>query len=173
MKPESIFPGQKFAFACVFGLSLAVFAHAQSFSVVHNFTGGEDGGVPWNGLTAGNGGSLGITASPHGSGSASFYGTASTGGSSGYGVVFSMGANGVETVLHNFAGGTDGANPEKTSRIAAGRDRGARRLVCRSAGSEENPDRLRLRLRPPRCRGSQALRQAHHPPRRARRQKGD
>jgi uncharacterized repeat protein (TIGR03803 family) len=110
MKPESIFSSKQLALACVLALSLAAFAHAQSFSVVHNFTGG-DGGVPWNGLTAGNGGSDGISALPHGSGSANFYGTASTGGSSGYGVVFSTGANGVETILHNFTGGTDGANP--------------------------------------------------------------
>jgi uncharacterized repeat protein (TIGR03803 family) len=108
MKPESIFPGRQLVLACVYVLSLAAFAHAQSFSVVYNFTGGE-GGVPWNGLTAGNGTSGHTTASPQGGGR--FYGTASTGGSSGYGVVFSMSNTGVETVLHNFVGGSDGANP--------------------------------------------------------------
>jgi len=111
MKPESIFPSKQLVLACVFGLCLIAMAHAQSFSVVHNFTGGDDGGVPWNGLTAGNGATGPITSLPPGGGSANFYGTASTGGSSGYGVVFSMGSNGEETVLHNFAGGTDGANP--------------------------------------------------------------
>src|ERR1035441_2292976 len=43
------------------------------------------------------------------------YGTASGGGSNGYGVAFKLtpdGATWTETVLYNFAGGTDGANPQ-------------------------------------------------------------
>jgi uncharacterized repeat protein (TIGR03803 family) len=45
-------------------------------------------------------------------GSGNLYGTASNGGTSDNGVVFKMTAAGVESVLHNFGGGTDGANPQ-------------------------------------------------------------
>jgi uncharacterized repeat protein (TIGR03803 family) len=41
----------------------------------------------------------------------SLYGTASSGGSDGLGVVFSLSPSGSELVLHNFAGGSDGAKP--------------------------------------------------------------
>src|ERR1700722_10753355 len=73
-------------------------AQAQTFSVVHNFTGGSDGGNPVDGFTMSETGIL--------------YGTASSGGASGYGVVLKVGAKGAETVLHSFAGGSsDGATP--------------------------------------------------------------
>ncbi len=107
MKPESIFPKPLSWLTCMFVVCLFAAAHAQTFSVVHNFTGGTGGGVPWNGLIAGPE-SGGLNASLRGG--SSFYGTASTGGTLGYGVVFSMSSTGVETVLHNFAG-SDGANP--------------------------------------------------------------
>ncbi len=115
MKPESRSVRQKLALvsAFVFGLVAVAtpLAHAQTFSVVHNFTGGNGGAVPFNGFTVGDsgGGSSHITA-PH-PGSATFYGTASSGGASNYGIVFSMNTSGGETVLHNFSGGTDGATP--------------------------------------------------------------
>ena len=41
-------------------------AHAQTFTVIHNFTGGTDGGLPLTGLTVANDGK--------------FYGTAWVGG---------------------------------------------------------------------------------------------
>lgn len=72
-------------------------AHAQSLNVVHSFSGGSDGGNPVNGLTMSSTGML--------------FGTASAGGSSGLGVVFKLGAKGAETVMHSFAGGSDGATP--------------------------------------------------------------
>jgi uncharacterized repeat protein (TIGR03803 family) len=103
MKPESIHSVgsvSKFLFAIAFLLGIVAMttpAYAQSFSVVHNFSGGSDGGVPYNGFTMKG---------------KMFYGTASTGGSANDGVIFKMNAKGVETVLHNFAGGADGANPE-------------------------------------------------------------
>ncbi len=101
MKPELTSARQNLVLACAFLLGLVAVAtplsHAQKLSVVHNFTGGIDGGIPMNGLTA--------------SGNV-FYGTTSVGGTSNYGVVFKLNAKGVETVLHNFAGGTDGATPE-------------------------------------------------------------
>jgi uncharacterized repeat protein (TIGR03803 family) len=114
MKPESRSIQQKLALvsAFVFGLAVAApMAHAQTFSVVHNFTGGNGGAVPFNGFTVGEngGGNAHITAPLPGS--ATFYGTASSGGASNYGIVFSMNTSGEESVLHNFSGGTDGATP--------------------------------------------------------------
>jgi uncharacterized repeat protein (TIGR03803 family) len=102
MKPESIYInsiGKRILVgAFVLGIvAMTTAAHAQTFSVVHNFSGGSDGGVPYTGFIM-NG--------------KMFYGTASVGGSSNNGVIFKMNAKGGETVLHNFAGGTDGANPE-------------------------------------------------------------
>ena len=99
MKSESKFAASQLFLAFVVGL-VAVAApevQAQTFSVVHNFTGGTGGGIPFNGLTA------------YGK---ILYGTASVGGTSNYGVVFKLNANGAETVLHTFTGGTDGATPQ-------------------------------------------------------------
>jgi uncharacterized repeat protein (TIGR03803 family) len=76
-------------------------AGAQTLDVVHNFTGGSDGGSPLDGFAMGPTGIL--------------YGTASAGGASGLGVVFRMAANNKVVVLHSFAGGTDGATP--TARV--------------------------------------------------------
>jgi len=55
-------------------LSSAV--HAQTFSVLHSFTGGTDGGNPWGGLTIDRAGNL--------------YGTASLGGTHQLGAVFKL-----------------------------------------------------------------------------------
>jgi uncharacterized repeat protein (TIGR03803 family) len=89
-----------FAFAFLIGMLAITIpqAQAQTFSVVHNFTGGSDGAGPLNGLTKGASGIL--------------YGTTNAGGASNYGVVFKLNSAGVETVLHTFTGGADGANPE-------------------------------------------------------------
>jgi uncharacterized repeat protein (TIGR03803 family) len=101
MKTPPITAVGKSAFALAVLLSLGVLAapllQAQTFSVIHNFTGGSDGANPLSGFLMANG---------------SFVGTASSGGSAGLGVVFKMSATGEETVLHEFTGGTDGANPE-------------------------------------------------------------
>jgi uncharacterized repeat protein (TIGR03803 family) len=88
------------AFAFVLGLPVAATprAQAQSFSVVHNFTGGSDGGNPLAGFTVDAAGN--------------FVGTTSAGGTSGVGTVFKVTEKGKEIVLHTFTGGTDGANPE-------------------------------------------------------------
>ncbi len=95
------------ALTCV----LAMFAfvapriQAQTFAVIHNFTGGSDGGYPLAGFTIDGLGNL--------------YGTATSGGSSGAGVIFKLSPTGQETVLHNFTGGADGANPQ--SRLVIGK----------------------------------------------------
>jgi uncharacterized repeat protein (TIGR03803 family) len=84
----------------VFALALASIlqAGAQTFSVVHNFTGGSDGGGPLNGFTSDGAGNL--------------YGTTSSGGATNHGVVFRLNEEGVETVLYNFKDGSDGAYPQ-------------------------------------------------------------
>jgi uncharacterized repeat protein (TIGR03803 family) len=101
MKSESISTGRLvLAFTLALGMAPVanLQAHAQGFSVIHNFTGGSDGGSPANGFIA-NGKIL--------------FGTTSSGGASNNGVVFKINATtGVETVLHSFAGGTDGAIPQ-------------------------------------------------------------
>ena len=72
---------------------------AQTFKVVHNFTGGRDGANPLNGFTIDPTGIL--------------YGTASAGGATGNGVVFKVNSKGGESVLHAFKGGAkDGSGPQ-------------------------------------------------------------
>ena len=89
--------------ASIFLLALAVMfsisAGAQSFAVLHNFTGGADGENPYAGLTIDNGGNL--------------YGTAFAGGD-GNGVVYKLthrNGNWTLAPLYKFSGGDDGANP--------------------------------------------------------------
>jgi uncharacterized repeat protein (TIGR03803 family) len=80
-------------------------SQAGGYGILHTFLGGSDGLSPQAGLVADNAGNL--------------YGTSINGGGtdcegSGYpgcGVVFEFDADGRETVLHAFAGGSDGAFP--------------------------------------------------------------
>jgi uncharacterized repeat protein (TIGR03803 family) len=72
-------------------------AQAQTFSVLHSFTGAE-GGNPDAGLIRDASGNL--------------YGTTPKGGAHGLGTVFKLATTGKETVLHSFAGyPTDGFGP--------------------------------------------------------------
>jgi uncharacterized repeat protein (TIGR03803 family) len=71
-------------------------ATPNSFTVLHTFTGGSDGGYPYGTLLLSG---------------TSLYGTTFSGGGSGSGVVFQMDLSGNETVLYTFSGGTDGGNP--------------------------------------------------------------
>jgi uncharacterized repeat protein (TIGR03803 family) len=78
-------------------------AQAQTFSVLHSFTGGGDGADPRAGLTIDAAGD--------------FYGTTRDGGSFGYGTVFKLthrSSGWVLTPLYSFAGGDDGASPDGT-----------------------------------------------------------
>jgi uncharacterized repeat protein (TIGR03803 family) len=71
---------------------------AQTFTVLHNFTGSPDGEGPFGNLVQDSVGSL--------------YGTTDLGGTSNYGTVFKVDRNGTETVLHSFTGeSSQGANP--------------------------------------------------------------
>lgn len=91
--------------ALAFWAMAAPQAKAQSFSVIHQFTGGSDGANPLSGFLM-VGGNL--------------YGTATSGGGSGDGVVFKLSTTGEETVLHEFTGGSDGASPEGSLVYKAG-----------------------------------------------------
>ena len=81
-------------------------ARAQTYSVLYGFTGQPDGSNPFASLVQDSAGN--------------FYGTARGGGNSnacsdlippGCGVVFKLDASGNQTVLYNFTGPPDGANP--------------------------------------------------------------
>jgi uncharacterized repeat protein (TIGR03803 family) len=98
-----------FAIVLVLAVLFTPFVQAQTFNVIHNFSGGGDGAHPRAGLTkdaAGN-----------------FYGTTRDGGTHGQGTVFKLvhkGTGWVLTPLYSFAGGDDGANPD--SKVVFGPD---------------------------------------------------
>ena len=81
----------------VLGISTTQSAQAQTFTTLHDFTGTPDGSSPYAPLVRDNAGVL--------------YGTTESGGTSGVGTIFKVDKSGKETVLHSFAGGSDGANP--------------------------------------------------------------
>ena len=84
-------------------------AYAQTFAVLHSFTGGADGGNPQAGLTIGAAGTL--------------YGTTYGGGDVNHGTVFRLmhsGTNWVLTRLYSFDEFEDGSHPE--ARVVIGPD---------------------------------------------------
>src|SRR5271165_4444068 len=90
---------------------LATQLHAQTFTVLHNFAGGQDGANPQAGLTMDGGGNL--------------YGTSYYGGNQngveGNGTVFKLahkGSGWTFTPLYVFQGGADGGHPQ--ARVAFG-----------------------------------------------------
>jgi len=92
----------------VFSL-VAVPVAAQTFTVLHSFTGYGDGSLPTAGLTA--------------DGTGNFYGTATSGGTNNHGTVFklsSAGSGWVVTPIYSFQAGTDGAYPQ--ARVVFGPD---------------------------------------------------
>lgn len=96
--------------AVVFAAMLiAASAHAQTFKVLHYFTGAADGANPNAGLTS--------------DGVGGFYGTAAAGGANGYGTVYRLtigGAGGFVSPIYAFADGDDGNGP--ASRVLLGPD---------------------------------------------------
>jgi uncharacterized repeat protein (TIGR03803 family) len=77
---------------------------ASKEKVLYAFKGGNDGQEPESGLTLDNSGNLYGTTLQGGVGTGCL-------GNSGCGTVFRLTPEGQETVLHTFAGGTDGAYP--------------------------------------------------------------
>ena len=67
------------------------------YSVVHEFTGGSDGGCPYAGVVLDAAGNI--------------YGTASQGGLYGWGDVYEVTSSGSQTVLYSFSNGEDGRLP--------------------------------------------------------------
>lgn len=101
------------AFISGFTVACRQNAQAQTFTVLHNFTQGQDGANPWGGLAMDAAGNL--------------YGTATMGGSAncmgGCGTVFKLtnkNSNWTLSPLYNFSGAPDGAYPE--GRLIFGRD---------------------------------------------------
>lgn len=95
-------------FTLVFALTLALVAivvletpaSAQTFSVIHYFTGGADGAYPYAALTVGPSGAV--------------YGTSASGGSYGNGTVFQLSQRHsawLFSPLYEFTGGGDGGKP--------------------------------------------------------------
>src|SRR5256885_1196102 len=81
----------------------AVSAQAQTYTVLHKFTGAPtDGSVPFSAVIRDAAGNLYATTE---------YGGTSTACNNGCGVVYKRAATGTETVLHNFTGGADGNAP--------------------------------------------------------------
>src|ERR1700722_12238557 len=91
----------------VFAITSALGAHAQTYTVLYNFEGNSDGGYPYAGVTPDEAGNL--------------YGTTRNGGMNncllGCGVAYKLSppSSGsgpwIETVLHTFTTGSDGATP--------------------------------------------------------------
>jgi uncharacterized repeat protein (TIGR03803 family) len=102
MKSIRLSPARMLAAGCVMAVLVAHSAQAQTYQVLHGFTGGTDGSSPAAGVTLDAKGNL--------------YGTTPAGGDSacgnfGCGVVFRLSQTGHETLLHTFKNGRDGAYP--------------------------------------------------------------
>jgi uncharacterized repeat protein (TIGR03803 family) len=90
-----------------YGTVFSVNNDGTGFTVVRSFAGGSDGAVPYGALLTQDG---------------ALYGTTYSGGASNLGTVFQLTTNGANySVLWNFAGGADGANPYSALILAAGR----------------------------------------------------
>jgi len=86
----------------------AIQLHAQTFTVLHAFTGGDDGGVPSAGLAIDRSGKL--------------YGTTFQNGAYGRGTVFRLAPGGsgwIFTSLYEFTGGSDGGWPVAKPTVAS------------------------------------------------------
>lgn len=103
------------ALAAAFLLLSTTAAHAQTYNVIHNFTGTTDGGMPMAGLTVDRAGNLLGTANLGGN-------TGDNCGASGCGLVYKLAnknSSWILTPLYSFQGGNDGANPRVANVIIA------------------------------------------------------
>jgi uncharacterized repeat protein (TIGR03803 family) len=92
---------------CALTLAATQAAQAQTFKVIHDFTGGQDGANPYAGLTMDQAGTL--------------YGTTAGGGATGNGTVFKLAykrSGWIFTPLYSFQGTPDGAIPSARVIIA-------------------------------------------------------
>jgi uncharacterized repeat protein (TIGR03803 family) len=89
------------------GLCAAQRAEAQTFTLLHTFTGAPDGAVPIAGLVQDPAGNLYGTTQQGGITG----GVCANSGLNGCGTVFKVDPSGNETVLYRFTGGTDGQFP--------------------------------------------------------------
>jgi uncharacterized repeat protein (TIGR03803 family) len=85
------------AVACLLAGALSQPANAQTLTTVHSFAGNPDGALPTAKVIRDSDGNL--------------YGTTTWGGATNYGTVFKINSQGVETILHMFAGDPDGSVP--------------------------------------------------------------
>jgi uncharacterized repeat protein (TIGR03803 family) len=90
--------------ACVLMLAILIafaaaspFAQGQTLTTLYSFPGGANGSTPFGGVVRDSAGNL--------------YGTTENGGIFDFGTVYKLDSAGNETVLHSFAGGSDGASP--------------------------------------------------------------
>jgi uncharacterized repeat protein (TIGR03803 family) len=84
---------------------MALTAQAQTYHILHTFTGGSDGGYAYTGLIRGATGSL--------------YGTTCGTCGQGFGTVYRLDKDG-KVILYNFTGGEDGESPGGLTQDAAG-----------------------------------------------------
>jgi uncharacterized repeat protein (TIGR03803 family) len=94
------------AFVIGLGMVGAPSAQAQTFTLLHSFTGSPDGANPYATVIMDASGNL--------------YGTTGNGGHYGNGTVFKVDTSGTETILHNFSGGWDGYGPSSLTFDASG-----------------------------------------------------
>lgn len=85
------------AVVLILGVVATQSARAQTFTVLHSFSGPPDGAGPEGGLVPDSAGNL--------------YGTTANGGVHSLGTVFKLDTTGRETALHSFTGQEDGAHP--------------------------------------------------------------
>ena len=98
------------ALAILFALTVVAgqAAQAQTFQVIHTFSGGVDGALPQVGVTIDGAGNLYGTASAGGGGECNAFGVG------GCGTVYKLqhrGSGWTLNILYSFTGGSDGANP--------------------------------------------------------------
>jgi len=91
-------PAFALALVCALAMITTPWAQAQTFTVLHSFTGGADGKLPWD-LALDRAGNL--------------YGTTESGGA-GYGVIYKLthaGSGWLISPIYTFQGGSDGDDP--------------------------------------------------------------
>jgi len=104
-RPRAVKTALALAIVVLTAAGMTVPAHAQTYRVLYEFTGGTDGAYPFAGLIRDPLGNL--VRGKRGN----LYGTASGGGGFGAGTVFMLDRRGRQTVLHTFTGGADGGYP--------------------------------------------------------------